>query len=451
MAPTILIVDDEKHIRDGIGEFFAEEGFSVKTAPDGKAGLQIVKSHEVDVVITDLKMMGLSGTELMSEIQKIDSTIPVIILTAYSSVENAVECMRKGAFDYRTKPVNLDELQVLVMRALDMRGLTIENESLHHQLNNKFGIVNIIGHSPEMERVLEVVRTVAPSKANVHITGESGTGKELIANALHALSDRHKQPLVKVHCAALATGLLESELFGHEKGAFTGASRQHRGRFELAHGGTLFLDEIGDIDANIQVKLLRVLQEKTFERVGGEETITVDVRLITATNKDLFQLVQEGKFREDLYYRLKVVHVELPPLRDRRLDIPILADSFLKEFCRENNKKPKKIGRKAMAALEQYRWPGNVRELKNVIENLVVMTKGSVIDQQDLPDFISRNKAPAALQLQPGKSLDEYEKDIILATLAQVDGNKSKAAELLGIGRKTLHRKLEQYNEFVSK
>ena len=451
MAPRLLIVDDEKNIREGIGAALSADGFEVSLAEDGSTALSIVHNEEIDLVITDLKMVGISGTELMDRIQEVSKSIPIIILTAHGTVENAVECMRKGAYHYLTKPVNLQELSLLVSRALSWRAMEQENEDLHHQLNNRYGIDNIIGHSSEMEKVMAIVKTVAPAKANVLITGESGTGKELVANAIHALSDRSKKPFVKVHCSALATGLLESELFGHEKGAFTGASRRHKGRFELADTGTIFLDEIGDIDANIQVKLLRVLQEKSFERVGGETTIAVNVRLITATNKDLFQLVQEGSFREDLYYRLKVVHIHIPPLRKRKSDIPLLVDSFLKEFCRDNNVPEKKLDRRAMNALENYHWPGNVRELKNVIENLVVLTKKSVIAYKDLPDNIKIEKAPSAIRMIPGKSLEEYERDIILSTLMHVNGNKSKAAEILGIGRKTLHRKLEQYEVAGSK
>ena len=450
MPPRILVIDDEKHIREGIGDFFGREGYAVTLAEDGTRGLAAIRGGEIDVVITDLRMPGVSGEELIEEALKINAGMPIIVLTAHGSVENAVECMRKGAFEYRTKPVDLKELALLVSRALSVRALEKENESLHLQLQDKYGLANIIGHSPEMERVFDQVRTVAPTKANVLITGESGTGKELIANAIHLHSDRSRFPFVKVHCSALAPGVLESELFGHEKGAFTGASRLHRGRFELAHQGTLFLDEIGDIDAAIQVKLLRVLQEKAFERVGGEETLSVDVRLVTATNRDLYRMVQEGQFREDLYYRLKVVHIHVPPLRDRRGDIPLLVSSFLKEYCRENGVVEKKFDRRTMAALEQHRWSGNVREMKNLVENLVVMSKGPVIQLSDLPDYMRGEKRPDVITLSAGRRLDEYEKEIILATLAWVGNNKSRAAEVLGIGRKTLHRKLEEYGLSVS-
>jgi DNA-binding NtrC family response regulator len=450
MPPRILVVDDEQHIREGIGEFFRGEGYAVTLAEDGKQGLAEVRDGDIDVVITDLRMPGMSGETLIEESLKINTGMPIIVLTAHGSVENAVECMRKGAYEYRTKPVDLKELALLVQRSLSVRALEKENENLHIALQDRFGLSNSVGHSPEMEQVCDQGRTGAPAKANVLITGESGTGKELIANAVHLLSERARYPFVKVHCSALAPGLLESELFGHEKGSFTGASRLHRGRFELANQGTLFLDEIGDIDAAIQVKLLRVLQEKTFERVGGEETLSVDVRLVTATNRDLYRMVQEGTFREDLYYRLKVVHIHVPPIRERRSDIPLLLTSFLKEFCRENGMSEKKIERRAMAALEQYRWGGNVREMKNLMENLVIMSKGPVIQYADLPEYVRDEKQPGSVTLSAGKKLSEYEKEIILATLAWVGGNKSRAAEVLGIGRKTLHRKLEEYGHAVS-
>ncbi|MCK5267307.1 MAG: sigma-54-dependent Fis family transcriptional regulator [Spirochaetes bacterium] len=450
MPPKILIADDEKNIREGIGEALSLDGFAVSLAADGKTALSIVKNHDVDLIITDLKMPRLSGMELITEVHSIDKNLPIIILTGHGTVEAAVDCMRKGAYDFLMKPVNLKKMSLLVARALSWSALEKENALLHHQLQERYGFEHIIGHSLEIKKVFEIVETVAPTKANILITGESGTGKELIANALHTLSDRSKNPFIKVHCSVLATGLLESELFGHEKGAFTGALARKKGRFELADSGTIFLDEIGDIDANIQVKLLRVLQEKAFERVGGENTLSVDVRIITATNKDLLKLVEDGTFREDLYYRLNVVHVNVPSLRERKSDIPLLADAFIREFCKENKKKLKILDRRAMAALEQYNWPGNVREFKNFIENLVVMVKRDVINLKDLPENFQKDRSSNVMRLIPGRSLEEYEKDIILSTLASVNGNKSKTAEILGIGRKTLHRKLDLYNKSVS-
>jgi DNA-binding NtrC family response regulator len=451
MPPRLLIVDDEPAQRGQMGDFFRSEGYAISQAGSGDEGLGIVQGGEIDLVITDLGIPGTSGQALIAELLRAASDMPVIVLADPSSSEEAIACMQKGAYEYRTKPVDLKELALLVQRALSVRALGKENESLHHQLQDRFGLTNIIGQSSEMERVFDQVRTVAPTKANVLITGESGTGKELIANAVHLMSERARFPFVKVHCSALAPGLLESELFGHEKGAFTGASRLHRGRFELANRGTIFLDEIGDIDASLQVKLLRVLQEKTFERVGGEETLAVNVRLVTATNRELFQMVQSGLFREDLYYRLKVVHIHVPPLRERKGDIPLLVMSFLREYCRENGMIEKKIDRRTMEALENYRWAGNVREMKNLVENLVVMSKGLLIQYSDLPDYMREEKKPDTITLLAGKRLEEYERELIFATLDWVGGNKSRAAEVLGIGRKTLHRKLEEYNTAVSK
>jgi len=445
MAHRLLIVDDERNIREGVSEYFQSEGYETLTAENGIEALSKIRHNDVDLIITDLKMIGLSGTELMDEVKRIDSTIPFIVLTAYASVENAVECMRKGAYHYLTKPVNMKEMLILVKRALSYSALEKENKSLHHKLKNRYGIDNIIGHSRAMETVFDMVKTVAPAKANVLITGESGTGKELVANAIHTLSDRSKNPFVKVHCAALASGLLESELFGHEKGSFTGAIRMRRGRFELANRGSIFLDEIGTIDASIQLKLLRVLQEREFERVGGEDVIRVDTRVITATNADLLQLVKEGQFREDLYYRLKVVRINVPPLRERIADIPVLVTAFAKEFCKENNKAEKKFDQKAMFAFENYNWPGNVRELKNLVENLVVMTKGDVIYDYNLPDYIRRQETPNEIVLDSGRKMKDYEMDIIKHTLSMTSGNITEAADILGIGRRTLHRKLDQF------
>ncbi|MDR2734891.1 MAG: sigma-54 dependent transcriptional regulator [Spirochaetota bacterium] len=449
MPPRLLILDDEQTVRSKAGDFFRADGYAVNLAETADEGLRILHGGEIDLIVVDLSP-GKSGQNMIDEILRDYSGIPIIILADPQCVEDAIACMRKGAYEYRAKPVDLKELALLVQRALSVRALEKENASLHIQLQDRFGLTNIIGRSPEMEHIFDKVRTVAPTKANVLITGESGTGKELIANAIHLLSERARFPFVKVHCSALASGVLESELFGHEKGAFTGASRLHRGRFELANRGTIFLDEIGDIDASLQVKLLRVLQERSFERVGGEETISVDVRLVTATNRDLFQMVEKGLFRDDLYYRLNVVLIHTPPLRERKGDIPLLVNSFLREYCRENGMIEKKIDQRTMAALEQYRWSGNVREMKNLVENLVVMSKGPIIQYSDLPDYIREEKKSDTIVLAAGKTLDEYERELILATLHWTGGNKSRAASVLGIGRKTLHRKLEEYGQTVS-
>ena len=453
MPPRLLILDDEPTVLGQVGDHFRAEGYAVSLAESQEEGLRVFQGGEIDLVIIDLGLSEKNGNGLIEEFLRAQSGLPIIVLAGPHFLEDAIACMRKGAYEYCTKPVDLKELALLVQRALSVRALEKENESLHLQLQDRFGLTNIIGRSSEMERVFDQVRTVAPAKANVLITGESGTGKELIANAIHLISERARFPFVKVHCSALAPGLLESELFGHEKGAFTGATRLHRGRFELSNRGTLFLDEIGDIDASLQVKLLRVLQEKSFERVGGEETLSVDVRLVTATNRDLFQLVREGVFREDLYYRLKVVHIHIPPLRERRGDIPLLMHSFLREYCRENGMIEKRFDHRTMEALEGYRWSGNVREMKNLVENLVVMSKGPLIQYSDLPDYMreDKGKEPGALTLSLGKRMEEYEREVILATLDFTGGNKSRAAEVLGIGRKTLHRKLEEYALVESK
>jgi DNA-binding NtrC family response regulator len=356
-----------------------------------------------------------------------------------------VQAMKDGAYDYLTKPVNMDHLSLLVQRALSTRELMLQHRAVLEELQKKSQFSNIIGKSGAMKRIFEVVQQVAPSRAAVLITGESGVGKEMIADALHYNSPRKDKPLVKVHCAALTETLLESELFGHERGAFTGAVARKRGRFELAHLGTIFLDEIGEISPSVQIKLLRVLEDKTFERVGGEETIEVDVRVIAATNRDLKAAIQRGEFREDLYYRLNVVNIHIPPLRERKEDIPLLIAAFMKESARENGKNIEAIEPKARIVLYNYSWPGNVRELRNCIESAVVMCKSSVITVDDLPPHVRPDAEQDYLKLSTGLSLTEVEKQVIRATLAQANGNKSKAADVLGIGRKTLHRKIKEY------
>ncbi|MCL2127243.1 MAG: sigma-54 dependent transcriptional regulator, partial [Treponema sp.] len=368
---------------------------------------------------------------------------PVIILTGHGTVETAVSAMREGAWDFLTKPVNLDRLSLLVKRALENRELVLRSGQMEAELERGRISENIIGTSAAMRKVYDTVSRAAPTKASILITGESGVGKELVAAAIHDLSPRKGQPLVRVHCAALSENLLESELFGHEKGAFTGAVARRRGRFELANGGTLFLDEIGEIDQNIQIKLLRVLQEREFERVGGEETIETDVRIIAATNKDLRAEIEKGSFREDLYFRLNVVTIDVPPLRERSDDIPILAAAFLKEFASENGKAIEGIHEKAYSRLYAYNWPGNVRELRNCIESAVVMCRKTLITEEDLPPALQSQGDGNWVRVPLDISLEEAEKMIIRAAIGYHKGNKSKAAEALGIGRKTLHRKLD--------
>ena len=445
MKLTILVADDEKNIREGLREALMLDGYEVLLAADGKDALDIVNRGDVDLLITDLKMPRLSGEELLKSIASSFPTVPVIILTGHGTIETAVQAMHDGAYDFLTKPVNLDHLSLLVKRALGSRELALQNRAMQEELERRSGFASIIGRSAEMRQVFEMVRQVAPSRSSVLITGESGSGKEMIAEALHYNSPRKDKPFIKLHCAALSESLLESELFGHEKGAFTGAIARKRGRFELANLGTLFLDEIGEINQNVQIKLLRVLEEKKFERVGGEETIEVDVRLIAATNRVLKEAIAKGAFREDLYYRLNVVNIHIPPLRERKEDIPLLVAAFLKEFSQENGKPIEGIDPKARLALYNYSWPGNVRQLRNSIESAVVLTKSTTITLEDLPPNIKGETAGDTLRLPVGASLADMEKEVIRSTLVREGGNKSRTAEILGIGRKTLHRKIEEY------
>ena len=445
MKFRILVIDDEKNIREGLQMALEDDGYEVLTAADGTAGLQKALSDVVDLIITDLRMPGIGGQELLRRVTSETPGVPVIVLTGHGTVETAVEAMRMGAYDFLTKPLDLDRLSLLVKRALQNRELVLRHRELEEQLQSNKTFEHIIGKSAAMEHVFEMIRKVAPSRASVLITGESGVGKELIASAIHNLSPRKDKSYIKVHCAALAESLLESELFGHEKGAYTGAVSQKRGRFELADGGTIFLDEIGEINQNLQIKILRVLQEKQFERVGGEKSVTVDTRLITATNRDLEKEVENGTFRSDLYYRLNVVHIHVPPLRERKEDLPLLIAAFIKEFTEENAKSISGIEPKARAALYAYEWPGNIRQLRNCLESAVVMSSDDIIRLSDLPEHVREAEQTATVRIQIGTSLAEAEKHIIMETLAAYKGNKSKTADILGIGRKTLHRKLDEF------
>lgn len=449
MKFRLLIVDDEKNIREGLAAALQLDGYEVALAADGAEGWKRFQKGDVDLVITDLRMPGVSGEELLKRIGAESPGVPVIVLTGHGTVENAVEAMRNGAYDFITKPVNLDRLSLLVKRALQNRELAIKHRELQEELDRKQQFDAIVGKSAGMRRVFDMVRQVAPTKASVLVTGESGVGKELIADALHNLSPRKDKPLVKVHCAALAATLLESELFGHEKGSFTGAVARKRGRFELANEGTLFLDEIGEIDQNVQIKILRVLQDKKFERVGGEETLEVDVRIVAATNRDLKAEIEKGNFREDLFYRLNVVNIHVPPLRERKDDIPLLAASFLKEFAKENGKRIEGLDNRARAALYAFDWPGNVRELRNCVESAVVMAKASIITLDDLPPSIRSSDDAGWIRIPLGATLAEAEQLVIKETLSSNKGNKSRTAEVLDIGRKTLHRKLSEYGEAI--
>lgn len=442
---TILTIDDEENIRNGLADNFELEGYNVKAAGSGKEGLKIIENESIDLVITDLKMDGMSGQEVVRQVTTKYPGIPIIVLTGHGSIDDATEAIKAGAFDFLTKPLDLDHLNIVVKNALRGKELAQQNKELKEKLLNKNNSLEMIGKSSELNRVRTMIEKAAPTKANVLITGESGVGKELVANAIHKQSSRASAPFVIVHCAALSESLLESELFGFEKGAFTGAEAQHKGRFELANGGTIFLDEIGEINQATQVKLLRVLQEKTFERVGGEKTISVDVRIVAATNRNLEDEVKAGLFREDLYYRLNVVRIEMPSLRERKDDIPLLMHSFLREFNIENEKNIKGFDNRSKSALIKYNWPGNIRELKNCIESAVVMCTGDEIKMEDLPSSIRAQSEEKTISIPIGISMEEAEKIIIQENLAANNNNKSKTADILGIGRKTLHRKIEEW------
>jgi len=443
MKFKILIADDEKNIREGLAASLDMDGYDTVCAADGNEAWKIFGKGDIDLAITDLRMPGIDGGELMRRMLAETPGFPVIVLTGHGTVENAVSAMREGAWDFLTKPVNLGRLSMLVKRALENRELVLRHRQMEVELERNRLSRNMSGKSPVMRKVLDTIGRVAPTRASVLITGESGVGKELVADAVHELSPRRDKPMVKVHCAALSSNLLESELFGHEKGAFTGAVSRRRGRFELANGGTLFLDEIGEIDQNLQIKLLRVLQEREFERVGGEETVETDVRIIAATNRDLKAEIEKGSFREDLYFRLNVVSINVPPLRDRKDDIPVMAIGFLKEFAADNGKAVEGINEKAFSRLHAYNWPGNIRELRNCIESAVVMCRGSLITEDDLPPALQSAGDEDWVRVPVNISLDEAEKIIIRGAVTYHKGNKSRAAETLGIGRKTLHRKLD--------
>ena len=445
MRHRILIVDDEKNTREGL-KWSLEEAYEVETADSGEQALAMFRAEPFDLVVTDLKMPGIDGMELLKRLKAEDAAVEVIMLTAHGTIETAVEAMALGAAHYQTKPVDLKELKVKCESALRGRALVIENQDLRAQVDRRYGFENIIGKSAEIERIFGIVRQVAPTRATVLLQGESGVGKEVIAHAIHNHSPRARRAFIPVNCGALTTSLLESELFGYEKGAFTHALKTKPGRFELADGGTIFLDEISETSPDFQVKLLRVLQEQTFERVGGVEPIQVDVRVIAATNRNLKKLVEEGKFREDLFYRLDVVQITIPPLRERTEDIPLMVDAFMKEFSEVNGRKPLEITPKAMERLQDYPWPGNVRQLRNVIEGLVVLTAGKEITPRDLPAEVRTEGPPRGnVPIRVGMTMDEAERELIRATLAMHAGNRAQTAKILGIGRKTLYRKLEQY------
>ncbi len=457
MQPTLLIVDDEKHTRDGLRRLF-DDVYDTYIAEDLRGAMDVLEREQIDVLLTDLRLGGDDGMQLIERALKLSRPPICIMMTAYGSVDTAVEAMKRGAYDFVTKPLNLDKVEILIARALGSRKMEQEVRTLRQQVDERFGLENVIGEAQALREVLDTIKQVAPSSANVLIDGESGTGKELAAHAIHNLSRRSKAKFVTVHCAALSPTLLESELFGHERGAFTGAHERRIGRFEQASGGTIFLDEIGEIDQSTQVKLLRVIsEERAFERVGGNQLLKADVRLVAATNKDLAQLVKEGKFRDDLYFRLNVVHITMPPLRDRKEDIPLLVRNFLKHFCKQNEKPLLDLTSDAMNTLLTYNWPGNVRELRTAIEHGVVMASGPKITLRELPMTVRQAATSGTL---PGGTtaaraygekaspldLHETERRLIMQALASTNGNITRAALKLGISRRTLHRKINEMN-----
>ncbi|MEI6147631.1 MAG: sigma-54 dependent transcriptional regulator [bacterium] len=453
---TLLIVDDDKNTREGLRRALLPS-YAVLLAESAERALPILDESEVDIVLCDIRMSGMDGLALLQRIAARSHPPIVIMLTAYGNVATAVEAMKRGAYDFLMKPVNLDHLDMLIKRALRSRDVESENRSLREQLDTRFGLENIVGQSDPMQEVFDIIRQAAPTQATILLQGESGTGKELVAHAFHRLSPRAKGPFVAVHCAALSPTLLESELFGHEKGAFTGATERRRGRFELADGGTLFLDEISEIPPSVQVKLLRVLEERKFERVGGHETLDVDIRLIAATNADLRKRVEEGQFRSDLFFRLDVVSVTLPPLRTRLDDIPLLCSHFIKDLNVRNGKEVAEISPESLAVLSAYPWPGNVRELRNVLERMVVLSRGTRLTLRDIPANL-RHSMGVTPGTQPAwrndagraatpESMQDAERVMIERALKKFEGNRTRAAEQLGISRRTLQRKLKEYSQ----
>jgi DNA-binding NtrC family response regulator len=438
----ILVVDDEKIVRESLFHWFQEEGYQVETAEDGETALRIFDKNKFDLLLVDMKMPGMSGLELLSKIKEIDKDTIVILITAFASVPTAIKALKDGAYDYVTKPVDPDELEHLVKKALEQRSLRVENEALKGSIDEIIKPDNLIGESGQMKKIYELIHTVAPTDTTVMIRGESGTGKELVAKAIHINSRRKYFPIIPVNCGALAESILESELFGHEKGAFTGAQFKRKGKFEMADGGTIFLDEIGSVSPKMQVELLRVIESKQFSRVGGNQVIKSDFRVIIATNEPLEDLVKQGKFREDLYYRLNVFSIVIPPLRERTGDIPVLAFYFLNNFCTAMNKNIKNISPEAMEFLTKYEWPGNVRELENAIERAVVVGKGETIKVDDLPFHVSSSQAAG---IDGDNSMSAMEKKHIARVLNENNWNISRSALELEIDRVTLYNKINKY------
>ena len=448
MKPKILVVDDESSHRKMIEAVLSDEGYEIKQADDGQAAIDAVGNEFFDLILMDIRMGKVGGIEALSQIKDISPGIPIIIMTAYASVDTAVEALKAGAYDYLTKPLDIDELKIIVGKALRFHKLEKENIFLKERLNDRFDFSKIIGRGPAMKTLFDTMALVAPSEATVLIFGESGTGKELIADAIHQNSSRRDQPFIKVNCAALPETLLESELFGHEKGSFTGAVARKQGRFQLAHKSSIFLDEVAEMASTTQAKILRVLQEREFEPLGGTQTIKVDTRVIAATNKNLEDEIKEGRFREDLYYRLNVVNLEVPPLRERREDISLLADFFLKRYAEKNKRIIKGFTPRAMDLLMRYEWPGNVRELENVVERAVILARGEMVTPAEFPDILLQldpEIKATYVNLSPGRTLKDVEKDMIIRTLEETGGNRTHAAKILGISRRTLQLKLKEY------
>ncbi len=442
---TLLVVDDERSAREGLVRLFKRD-YHVVAAESGATALALLDSHEVDLMLCDVRMPGMDGLTLMERAHEQQPELLVVVMTAYGDVELAVEAMQRGARDFMTKPLQLEKLEVGVRGLLKARDLERENASLRAQLDVRYGMENMIGQSAPMQEVFETIRQVAQSRATVLIQGESGTGKELVAKAIHQLSSRKEGPFVPVHCAALAENLLESELFGHEKGAFTGAMERRIGRFEKATGGSLFLDEISEINASVQVKILRALEERQIERVGSDLGVDVDTRLIAATNRDLQEMVIQGDFREDLFYRLYVVVITLPPLRERGDDVLLLLNHYLAQFCEENGKSIRGFTPEAYTLLAGYGWPGNIRELRNLVERMVVLARGEWLDVMDLPPQVRQQGGEPGGALKPGEGMtvEQMEQEMILQALERTGGNRTLAAEQLGMSRRTLHRKLNK-------
>jgi DNA-binding NtrC family response regulator len=446
--PTILIVEDEPKMLRLLELTLAEEGFATRAAADAETGLKILVQEQIDLVVTDLKLPGMNGLEFLQAVKRTNASIPVVVMTAYGTVETAVEAMKAGASDYVLKPFSLEEIKLIIHKELDVHRLREENRSLREALGHRYEFKNIVARSPKMQEVLATVDRVAPSNSTVLLGGESGVGKDLIARAIHQHSRRASGPFIKINSTAIPENLLESELFGYERGAFTGAATSKPGKFELADKGTIFLDEIGDVPGSTQVKLLRVLQEREFERLGGTKTLKVDVRVVAATNQDLRAALEQGTFREDLFYRLNVVPISIPPLREHKEDIPYLADYFIERFARDSGKPITGITAAAQKVLMEFHWPGNVRELENIIERAVALSNSTVLDVSDIrldrePSTSAGTGAGAAAPFPPeGQTLEQFEDDIIKEALRRANGNKSQAARLLGLSRNALRYRL---------